>query len=45
MKKRRLDKWTIAERVFTISTGIIGAYFLIALILSILGFIKDYIIV
>lgn len=40
MKRKRLDKWTIAERVLTITTGIIGAYFFVALIIAVVNFIK-----
>ena len=37
---KRLDKWTVAETVITITIGIIGAYFLVELIISVVNFIK-----
>jgi hypothetical protein len=40
MKRKRLDKWTVAERVIVITTGIIGAYVFVQLIIAIVNFIK-----
>ena len=40
MKRERLDKWTIAEIVLTITTGIIGIYFFVQLIIAVVNLIK-----
>lgn len=40
MKRKKLNKWTVAERVITITTGIIGAYFFVQLIIAVVNFTK-----
>lgn len=40
MKRKKLNKWTVAETVITITTGIIGVYFLVHLIITVVNFIK-----
>ena len=39
---KRLDKWTVAETVITITIGIIGAYFLAHLIIAVVNFIISF---
>lgn len=42
MKKRKLNKWTIAEWTIIVTTGIIGAYFFVAFILSVISLIEGF---
>ena len=39
---KRLDKWTVAETVITITIGIIGAYFFVELIIAVVNFIISF---
>ena len=41
MKRRKLNKWTIAEAVITTTIGIIGAYFFVYLIIAVVNFITQ----
>ena len=42
MKRKKLNKWDIAEWAIIVTTGIIGAYFFVALILSVISFVEGF---
>ena len=40
MKRKKLNKWDIAEWAIIVTTGIIGAYFLVHLIIAVVNVFK-----
>lgn len=40
MSRKRLDKWTIAERIIAVAIGTMGAYFFVAFILATISLIE-----
>lgn len=42
MKRKKLNKWDIAEWAIIVTTGIIGAYFFVAFILSVISLVNGF---